>query len=116
MADAPTQALGAEIKPETQKKTIKVKRPSARPPLQRTRPGDGVEATGGAPVQFITRPKQAEDTAHWTFVTVSFAAVAVAFLLIYVLAAQTFGPNISLSQLSYGAYDMELPWPGKIAK
>jgi len=56
------------------------------------------------------------DRAHWFFIVTGCAATIITGVLVYVLAAQVFGPNISLSELSYGAPDMELPWPGRIAR
>jgi len=111
--------------PATQKKTIKVKRPTQR----RTSKTISVKRQGGntaeaasttgasgipiAPLSSLT-PVQAPDTAHWTFIFSSIAAVIIACVLIYVLCAQAFGPNISLTQLAYGAPTVKLPWPGRI--
>jgi len=56
------------------------------------------------------------DHAHWFFIVTGCAATIITGVLVYVLTAQAFGPNISLTELSYGAPDMELPWPGRIAR
>lgn len=105
--------------PETQKKTIKVKRPSARPSLRTAAAGGAGEATGGgsSPRMFVppTR-KLAADSAHWTFIVAGCAATIIAGVLIYVLCAQALGPNLSLTPLSYSGPDSttELPWPERI--
>ncbi len=109
----------------TEKKTIKVKRPSQRKAVKSVsvkRSGTGAAAgvspvvTPGAAPAATPAPKQVKDTAHWTFITFSIAAVIVCCVLIYVLCAQVLGPNISLTQLSYAAPDAELPWPGRILR
>jgi len=112
--------------PATQKKTIKVKRPTQRRSaktisVKRQDKGSDADATAAtgtngipiAPLSSLT-PVQAPDTAHWTFIFSSVAATIIACVLIYVLCAQVFGPNISLTQLAYGAPTVELPWPGRV--
>jgi len=97
----------------TQKKTIKVKRPTERKAVKSVSARHPI-APGAA------REPAAEpvvDSAHWTFLTFAIASVLICFVLIYVLCAQTFGPNVdqtTLTPLSYGANDMSLSWPGKV--
>ena len=47
--------------------------------------------------------------------TIVVAAMLVISLTIYMFAAQAFGPNVSLTRLSYGAPGLDLPWPGKLS-
>jgi hypothetical protein len=105
----------------TQKRTIKVKRPSQR------RSGKSVSVKRGtsesaaayaaAPVPgTVGRPQRSADSVHWTFITASVAAMLVCCVLIYLLCAQVLGPNISLTELAYAAPDAELPWPGRLPR
>ncbi len=101
--------------PETQKKTIKVKRPTARPSLKTSAAGGA--GGGSSPTMFAPPAKKlAADSAHWTFIVAGCAATIIAGVLIYVLCAQAFGPNLSLTPLSYSGPDSttELPWPERI--
>ncbi len=105
-----------EDTPDTQKKTIKVKRPSARPSLRTSASG---EAGGGSSPTLFAPPSKSlvpDDSAHWTFILAGCAATLITGVLIYVFCAQTFGPNLSLTPLSYsgGGSTTELPWPGRI--
>jgi hypothetical protein len=111
--------------PATQKKTIKVKRPTQRRASKKIsvkRPDDAeaevatTDTGGGIPIAPLSSlaPLEAPDTVHWAFVAASIAATIIACVLIYALCAQVFGPNISLTQLSYGAPTVELPWPGRV--
>ena len=90
---------------DTRKKTIKIRRPGAAP-------GVVVVEEGGTEVEVagvggVDRP-------HWVFLVSSIAATLVTCVLTYCLTAQVCGPNSSLTQLSYGAPSLNLPWPGKI--
>ncbi len=112
--------------PSTQKKTIKVKRPSQRPTAKKLsvkrageetpEAGEGT-ANSGIPIAPLSSlaPTQAPDTVHWTFIVSSVAATIIIGVFIYVMCSQVFGPNISLTQLSYGAPSVDLPWPGRIS-
>lgn len=109
--------------PDTQKKTIKVKRPSQRRSVKSVsvkRSADDVDvapATATPIAASIAQPAATTtDSVHWTFITGAIAAIIVICVTIYVLCAQVLGPNISLTQLAYGAPDAELPWPGRIAR
>lgn len=91
----------------TRKKTIKVKRPGM----------EGEEE--GAPVAAaVARPepvvRMTADVPHWAFGALAVVATLVLAVLIWVLMAQAFGRNISLTTLSYGWPECDLPWPGKI--
>jgi hypothetical protein len=55
------------------------------------------------------------DEPHWAFPVFTVFSIITTLLLIYVFCAQAFGPNLSLTQFSWGGYDMDLPWIGKIA-
>jgi hypothetical protein len=123
--------------PDTQKKTIKVKRPSQRrvkktmsvkrgggKPAAAGTEGQAAEAASGegdaqpsipiAPLQSLT-PAVKPDKVHWTFIVSAVAATIMICVMIYVLCAQVLGPNISYTELSYGAPTVELPWPGRIS-
>lgn len=103
-------AAEAEPADATRRKTIRVKRPIGTRGIEMgaeiARPGEEPAAGGFAPA--------GEDRPHWFFLASAIAASLVACVLIYNLCAQAFGPNVSLTQLSYGAPSMDLPWPGKI--
>lgn len=105
----------------TRRRTIKVKRPTQSPgrapvvarsgPPSEAEPGeDEDEAVAGreeaAPV---------EDQPHLIFSLVTIAAILVVCVTVYMLMAQTFGMNVSLTQLSYGAPQFDLGWPGKLS-
>jgi len=118
--DLPAESTDNES-PETQKKTIKVKRPSMRPSMREPGPSgsSGSAGSGGSPSMMFTPPTQAlaaSDSAHWTFIVSACAATLITCVLVYVLCAQVLGPNISLTALSYGVPDAELPWPGRITR
>jgi hypothetical protein len=115
--------------PDTQKKTIKVKRPGARPALRtasskkasvsikKPSGGDqgGRDASG---TMFAPPPAKAApvDSAHWFFILTSCAALIITGVLIYVQCAQALGPDYSLTPLSYGAPNAELSWPGRLRR
>ena len=109
--------------PATQRKTIKVKRPSQRRTVKSVSVKRGPQAEGDAASVAGDEPQASPvgapvvvDSAHWTFITTAIAAMIVCFVLIYVLCAQVLGPNISLTEVAYAAPDVELPWPGRIAR
>ncbi len=109
--------------PATQRKTIKVKRPSQRRTVKSVSvkrgpeaEGDAAAAPAGAPQAMPAAEPVVVDSAHWTFITTAIAAMIVCFVLIYVLCAQVLGPNVSLTEVAYAAPDVELPWPGRIAR
>ncbi len=104
-------------KPEADKKTIKVKRPSVKPFI-RSGGTSGASDSDGGPVMFA--PPEflavAEDRMHWSFVIAAVAATVVSCVLIYVFLAQVLGPNVSMTEYSYGAPDVELAWPGRMKR
>jgi hypothetical protein len=114
-AGLPTASPGDNAIPETQKKTIKVKRPAGRTAL---RTGGSSTGSGSSSPAMFTPPTKAvaADSAHWFFILTGCAATIITGVLIYVLCAQALGPNISLTELSYGAPEAELPWPGRITR
>ena len=98
--------------PVTRRKTVRVKRPVARPtvkPAAIARPRDGA-APGvmGATV--------VEDKPLWIFPTMAILGVIAALVLVYVQMAQVFGPDISLTRHSHGWRSLELSWPGKVVR
>ena len=104
-------------KSEADKKTIKVKRPSVKP-FVRTAGASGSPDSEDSPVMFA--PPEfvavAQDRMHWTFVIAACAATIVSCVLIYMLLAQVIGPNISMTEHSYGAPTVELGWPGRLQR
>ncbi len=106
--DLPPDAADAT---PTQKKTIRVKRPevgAAAKPAAASHPAQGMlppEPTGPL--------RSDEPGAIWA--VLALAASLVAAVLIYMLAAQAVGPNISLTALSSWTDGPNLAWPGKIA-
>ena len=89
----------------TRKKTIKVKRP-------------GMEGEEEAAPAAVARPQpvpqKTTDMPHWSFGVVAVVTALALVVLIWVLMAQTFGRNISLTTLSYGWPECDLHWFGKI--
>lgn len=120
--ELPSDSASDDDAPETQKKTIKVKRPSVRPSLHKSGSGGtgkGTTGGGGGTSPMFAPPQKAAapvDSAHWFFILTGCAATIITGVLIYVQSAQAFGPNISLTELSYGAPEAELPWPGRITR
>jgi hypothetical protein len=111
---APPVAAQEPTVPATVRKTVLVKRPGARPAGE----GEGTPATP-LPDAALSMEEMgvagAADEPSWVFSVFAAAAVLVVCVLIYALAAQTFGPDRSLTQLSAGVPDLNLSWPGKIS-
>lgn len=104
----------AEGPTPTKRKTIRVRRPEKRPTVESVtvarvkkegKPEEGVVAAVTGVVV---------DEPGLFFPLAVTAAILIVCVMIYVLMAQAFGPNTSLTQLSYGAPDLDLAWPGKI--
>ncbi len=95
----------------TQKKTIRVKRPDAAsgaaPAAAAPRPGLGL-----MPPEPIEEPRSDEPGAVWAILAL--AATVVLCVVIYMFAAQAFGPNVSGTALSSWTGGPNLSWPGKI--
>ena len=100
----------AEGQTPTKRKTIRIRQPEKRPTvgsvtMARVKPEEGVvAAVTGAVV----------DEPGLFFPLAVTAAILIVCVMIYVLMAQALGPNTSLTQLSYGAPDLDFAWPGKI--
>jgi hypothetical protein len=96
----------------TRRKTIRVKRPGGfgRLDADEVVAGDAAAEAAGSVAE-----SGSEDRPHVLFVVGAVAAVLVALVLIYVLAAQAFGPHVCLTELSYGSPGLDLAWPGKLA-
>jgi len=106
--DIPPDATDAT---PTQKKTIRVKRPdggAAAKPAATPHPAKGV-----VPPEPMGPIRSDEPGTVWAILAL--AASLVMCVLIYVLAAQAVGPNISLTGLSSWTDGPNLSWPGKIA-
>ncbi len=93
----------------TQKKTIRVKRPDAASTAASVvaRPGLGL-----TPPEPSDEPRSDEPGAVWALLAL--AATLVLCVVIYMLAAQAFGPNVSGTKLSSWTGGPNLSWPGKI--
>ena len=112
--------------PVTRKKTIKVKRPTQRPGVQRTvkavRPGTeggaAVEPQAGEAGPVPAAPGlmsvQAEEKMNPFFPICAILAALIMIVTVYMFCAQAFGPNVSLTQLSYWPSGPDLAWPGKL--
>jgi hypothetical protein len=96
----------------TQKKTIRVKRPSApvggKPEIHRTGPG-GLSLT---PPEALVEEESDEPGAVWA--VLGMAATLVLCVVVYMLAAQAIGPNTAGTQISAWKDGPNLSWPGKI--
>lgn len=113
-------ASGDDSATVTQKKTLKIKRPGAKPEADSdTAAGgdgfpDGVQLTPLSPMDF---PEKKENTV-FTTIAVIFGSVAAVVLLLLTLCLGSHaigpdaGPN-SLASIRLG--QTELPWPGRIA-
>jgi hypothetical protein len=104
----PEAEASAEGTP-TKRKTIKVKRPGE----QITLPTGTAHIPAPAAAAAIPVPMPA-DRPSWIWHVITIAAILVMGVVIYVLAAQAFGPNVSLTELSCWKEGPNLPWPGKI--
>lgn len=111
-AEAPPPEEGTP----TRRKTIVVKRPTQRaamraPAISRAAGGEGV------PLELLeAEAPEPETGAGWIVACVAASlAIVVSFMVIWMLAAQACGTNISLTKLSSVAPGLDLPWPGKIA-
>jgi len=109
----------------TRKKTIRVKRPTQRPAVKRGKASAAAEPDAAAAPDAAAQPVTAaapeavpaaapSDEPNIVFSLGAVAAILVTFLVIYVLACQVFGPNSSLTKLSYALPELDLAWPGKI--
>jgi hypothetical protein len=109
--DAPrkgSQVLAAEASEEegaaSRKRTIRVKRAAEAVRVD----------VAGESAAAVAEGASAEDRPHAFFVFAAVATVLVGLVLAYVLTSQVCGRNISLTQLSYGAPGLDLPWWGRI--
>lgn len=116
-----SQIQAEEAKPVTRRRTIRVKRPTGKRSVDvGDQPADAPEAPaaepGEAPVvaAMPAAPVETKDEPNGFFVFSAVAAVLIVCVTIYMFAAQAFGPNSSLTRLSYGAPELDLAWPGKL--
>jgi hypothetical protein len=102
-----------EITP-TRRKTIRVKRPTTSQPvkslsIKRT------DEEAGEGLEFVPEePPPPPDEPNFLFPIFAVAAMLIVCVTIYVLCAQAFGPNASLTQLSWWPSGPNLAWPDKI--
>lgn len=103
----------------TQRKTIKVKRPTqmatgmAKPVLRRA--GGAPASADGPTLAGPPRDAPSVDKCNPVFPIFTIAALLVVCVTVYLFCAQVFGPNPSLTRLSYGVPELDLPWPGKMS-
>lgn len=130
--------MGAGQTP-TRRKTIKVKRPTQRPGVHGVTAATPAAVAGGAVAAAspamakpalgvavaVPQPAMAggpvlqplmftAEKLNPFWPITALLTVFVVIATIYMFCAQAFGPNISLTELSYGAKEMDLAWPGKI--
>lgn len=102
----------------TRRKTIRVKRPTQVQSVK----GISVARSEGAPEEPAKPaglqppvPLEAEvETVGWFYGLCGIAATIVACVVIYVILAQVFGPDGSMTPLSYGARGLDLSWAGEV--
>ena len=118
--EAPVMRMGQpgagpseESVPQTVRKTVRVKRaPGGGGP----QPMSVSRAAGAAQRADVAAMAAATEPVGVISPLVALAAIAAAFLVIWMLCAQYFGPDVSLTPLSSGTMrGMDLPWPGKVA-
>ncbi|MBL7114942.1 MAG: hypothetical protein ISS35_04185 [Kiritimatiellae bacterium] len=109
-------SVDPEISP-TRRKTIRVKRPSGGVKMKSSAtPVEGeASATSEGPSSAPVAQTVKEDRPNWFFLVCEIAAVLVVCVAIYVFTSQTFGPNASMTELSYGAPEVFLSWPGRVS-
>lgn len=114
--DMPEEEAGVDVSP-TRKKTIRVKRPTSS--SDDTGPKE-IKPAKGSPAERAALAAAnlplGEPEPHGTFSFFAVAAIFICIACIYLFCSQAFGPNISLTQLSYGAPELDLPWPGKLGR
>ena len=100
-----TDASDGSEKPESQKKTLKVKRPVSSGSAGKPQAGVTLFAPPTATLIVSDEP-------HWIFSIITMAATLVTAVLIYALAAQALEPDLA------ERHDLEskpsLPWPGRL--
>jgi hypothetical protein len=108
----------------TRRKTIRVKRPTQGQgsivSVARSEE-EGEEQTMATPAPSPRMqpptPLEAEpEKVGWLYGLCGIAATIAACLVIYVLVAQAYGPDGSLTPLSYGAPGLELSWTGEVRR
>ena len=114
--DIPDEDAEPDVSP-TRKKTIRVKRPSGT--SEDTGPKE-IKHAKGSPAEKAALAAAnlpiGEPEPHGAFSFFAIAAIFICIACIYLFCSQAFGPNISLTQLSYGAPELDLPWPGKLGR
>ena len=99
-----TDSPPAEETP-TRRKTIRVKRPTDGPEMK----------SAGIPTITVAEAEAPQgNEPGWVFAVPAAAAVVVICVVIWMLAAQAYGPNASLTSLSYNVSGPALSWPGKV--
>lgn len=104
---------GEEGESLTRRKTVRVKRAA---------PETGAEADAVARPSTAPMPRsvggdfEMPDKPNFVFPLFAGLGVVMSIIVIYLFCAQAFGPNVSLTTLSYGAPGFDLGWPGKITR
>lgn len=103
-------AAAPDNAPITQKRTIRVKRPSA---MVITGGASEAAAADGGGVEVLA-PAEGPDTAHALFVVAAIVVILLALGLAVVFSSQIFGPNASLTELSIWKTGPDFPLPGTV--
>jgi hypothetical protein len=102
--------------PHTRRKTIRVKRPAGGIKIKSSaaQAGEDGAADPGARISAPVSQQVKEDSPNWFFLVCEIAAILVVCSTVYVFTAQACGPNASMTELSYGAPELFLSWPGRV--
>lgn len=126
-ARLPTQQLtdvgpsaGEEEPSPTRRKTIKIKRPATAGGAHISVAASAADASADSDTPMMAIPGAAApavgpDTAHVTFIIAAAAALILALGVIWILAAQTFGPNAAVTGYAFSAGPDISPPPGLIS-
>jgi hypothetical protein len=110
--DTPAAAPGTTGSPTpTRKKTIRMRRPGMEDGAE-----EGVSSTASAVARPEPVAQKTDDVPHFTFGILAVVSVLVMAVLLWVLMAQAFGRDISLTQLSYGWRDCPFSWFGQMGR
>ena len=101
----------------TKRRTVRVKRSSSAPATDDEGQQTVIKRSmqGGSAPAPILPIMTTEDEPGPIFIIAAIAAMLVVSVTIYMFMAQALGPDVSHTPLSYGARDLDLPWPGKIS-
>lgn len=107
------QVVAPDNAPITQKRTIRVKRPSAFVVSSGTA-DDAAAEDGGGVAGTVVGMAAAPDKVHAMFIVAAIVTILVTLGLAIVYSSQIFGPNASLTELSVWPTGPDLPLPGTV--